>query len=178
MSDNWYSNLDSREKANALNALGRAQSLVADYVNITGDTMTGLLAGTTLAMTGNASLATADIPTITGAAISGSTIVMSGNASLATGNIPTLQGAAAGSNPLTIQRTVPGSISVAVLRISGNSTASQAVLGFYEKGFLSITSTVLTTVANTDYAIVVQVGTETRYLPLYKAAAIIGAAAY
>ena len=105
-------------------------------------------------------------------------LVTQSTASIDVAYIPTLQGGAAGSNPVTIQRTVPGSISVGVLRISGNSTASQAVLEFYQKGFLSITSTVLTTVANSDYAIVVQVGLETRYLPLWKAAAIIGAAAY
>ena len=105
-------------------------------------------------------------------------LVAQSTASIDLAYIPTLQGGAAGTSPLTVRRTVPGSISVGALRISGNSTASQAVLEFYEKGFLSITSTVLTTVANTDYAIVVQVGLETRYLPLFKAAAIIGAAAY
>lgn len=89
-----------------------------------------------------------------------------------------LTGAAAGSPVLTVRRTVPGNISVGVLRISGNSTASQAVLEFYEKGFVSITSVVLTTVANTDYAIRVQVGTETRYIVLFKDAGIIGAAGF
>lgn len=79
---------------------------------------------------------------------------------------------------LTIRRTLPGNISIGTLRISGNSTASGAVLDFVEKGFVSITSVVLTTVSNTDYAIRVQVGTETRWIPCFKDAAIIGAASF
>ena len=60
----------------------------------------------------------------------------------------------------------------------GNSVASGAIMEFRNKSFISITSTVLTTVANTDYAIPVQVGLETRYIPVFKAAAIIGGAAF
>ena len=178
MSDSFINNLDTREKQNLYDALGATQTATSNFVNAAGDDMTGLLNLTTVTASGQASISSANIPTITGAAVSGSTLAMTGVASISSANIPTLNGAAAGTNPLTIQRTVPGSISIAVLRLSGNSTASQAMFEFYEKGFISITSTVLTTVANTDYAIVVQVGTETRYLPLYKAGAIIGAAAY
>ena len=69
-------------------------------------------------------------------------------------------------------------MSIGVLQIVGNSVASGAVLELRNKGFASITSVVLTTVANTDYAIRVQVGTETRWIPLFKDAAIIGAAAF
>ena len=74
-------------------------------------------------------------------------------------------------------RTVVGNMSVGILKVVGNSTASGAMIEFSNKGFISITSVVLTTVANTDYAIPVQVGLETRYMPLFKAAAIIGAGA-
>ena len=71
-----------------------------------------------------------------------------------------------------------GNMSIGVLRVQGNSVASGSVLEFTNKGFASITSVVLTTVANTDYAIRVQVGLETRWIPLFKDAAIIGAAAF
>ena len=71
-----------------------------------------------------------------------------------------------------------GNMSIGVLRVQGNSVASGAVLEFTQKGFVSITSVILTTVANTDYAIRVQVGLETRWIPLFKDAAIFGAAAF
>ena len=77
-----------------------------------------------------------------------------------------------------VRRADVGNLSTGVLRIQGNSVASGAVIEFTNKAFISITSTVLTTVANTDYAIPVQVGLETRYLPLYKAAALVGGAAF
>jgi len=79
---------------------------------------------------------------------------------------------------LLVRRADVGAQSVGVLRLQGNSVASGAVLEFTNKSFISITSTVLTTVANTDYAIPVQVGLETRYIPVYKAAALIGGAAF
>ena len=69
-------------------------------------------------------------------------------------------------------------MSIGVLRIVGNSVASGAVLEFSQKGFASITSVILTTVANTDYAIRVQVGLETRWIPLFKDAALFGTAAF
>ena len=92
--------------------------------------------------------------------------------------VPTIESASTTAAALTVRKTVPGNMSIGTLRISGNSLASGAVLEFYEKGFASITSVVLTTVANTDYAIRVQVGTETRWIPLFKDAAIIGAATF
>src|SRR3990167_7820211 len=82
------------------------------------------------------------------------------------------------TRPAASVRQVVGNISIGVLRIHGNSVASGAVLEFATKGFASITSVVLTTVANTDYAIRVQVGNETRWIPCFKDAAIIGAAAF
>lgn len=75
-------------------------------------------------------------------------------------------------------QTVVGNMSIGVLKVVGNSVASGAALEFSNKAFASITSVVLTTVANTDYAIRVQVGLETRWIPLFKDAAIIGAAAF
>ena len=92
--------------------------------------------------------------------------------------VPTIESASTTAAALTVRKTVPGNMSIGTLRISGNSLASGAVLEFYEKGFASITSVVLTSVANTDYAIRVQVGTETRWIPLFKDAAIIGAATF
>lgn len=77
-----------------------------------------------------------------------------------------------------IRQSVVGNMSIGVLKIQGNSVASGAMIEFSQKGFASITSVVLTTVANTDYAIRVQVGLETRWIPLFKDAAIIGAAAF
>lgn len=82
-----------------------------------------------------------------------------------------------GSVPaLVIGKTALGVQSIAPLRLLGSSIASGALIEF-SGGFISATSVVLTTVSNTDYVIPVQVGLETRYLPLFKAAAIIGAAA-
>lgn len=77
-----------------------------------------------------------------------------------------------------VRRAEAGSQTVGVLRIQGQSIASGAAIEFTTKSFISITSTVLTTVANTDYAIPVQIGLETRYIPAFKAAALIGGAAF
>lgn len=92
-------------------------------------------------------------------------------------DIPILTRSNATSGVL-VRNTAVGNQSIGILKLQGNSVASGAVFEFANKAFLSITSTVLTTVANTDYAIAVQVGLETRYIPLFKAAAIIGAAAF
>ena len=173
MADNYLANLDTREKANLADALGAAQNATATFANTSGDTFTGIVNFTTLTSTGAASLANANIPTLTA-----TNIATSGTASIITANLPTVTGAVAGTAALTVRKTTPGNMSIGTLRISGSSAASQAVLEFYEKGFVSITSTVLTTVANTDYAIRVQVGDQTRWIPLYKDAAIIGAAAF
>ena len=75
-------------------------------------------------------------------------------------------------------QAVVGNMSIGILRIVGNSVASGAAFEFSNKAFASITSVVLTSVANTDYAIRVQVGNETRWIPLFKDAALIGAAAF
>lgn len=82
------------------------------------------------------------------------------------------------SEGLLIRRADVQSQTVGVLRIQGASRASGAAIEFTQKAFISITSTVLTSVANTDYAIPVQVGLETRYIPVFKAAALIGGAAF
>lgn len=92
-----------------------------------------------------------------------------------TGNIIENSSATAG---VLVRNNTVGNMSIGVLRVQGNSVASGAVLEFTTKGFASITSVVLTTVANTDYAIRVQVGLETRWIPLWKDAGIIGAAAF
>src|SRR3990167_11536558 len=104
-------------------------------------------------------------------------VVTTSTASIDKANVPQIDTSSA-TGGLLVTRTVVGNMSIGVLRLQGNSVASGAMLEFSNKGFISITSVVLTTVANTDYAIPVQVGLETRYLPLFKAAALIGGAAF
>ena len=105
-------------------------------------------------------------------------LVVASTASVDVLDVPILTRGAANSGVL-VRNTILGSASVGILRIQGTSMASGAVLEFTGKGaFASITSVVLTTVANTDYAIRVQVGLETRWIPLFKDAAIIGTAAF
>lgn len=114
--------------------------------------------------------------TSTGPGLYSEGLVAVSTASVDVVNTPRINSSVAAGG-LLVTRTVVGNLSIGVLRVQGNSVASGAMIEFSNKGFISITSTVLTTVANTDYAIPVQVGLETRYLPLFKAAAIIGAAA-
>lgn len=78
---------------------------------------------------------------------------------------------------LVVGKTANGSQTIAALKILGSSVASGALIEI-GGGFISLTSVVLTTVANTDYAIPVQIGLETRYIPVFKAAALIGGAAF
>ena len=89
--------------------------------------------------------------------------------------------AKAGAYALNIIPTGTGNASIAPVRLASMSHASAplfeiAAIG----GFVSCTSVVLTTVANTDYAIRVKVGGAggERWIPLFKDAAIIGAAAF
>jgi len=105
------------------------------------------------------------------------TLTLSNSSTGADLRVGTVEGESATSTVL-VRQPVVGNMSIGVLRIQGNSVASGAVLEFTTKAFASITSVVLTTVANTDYAIRVQVGLETRWIPLFKDAAIIGAAAF
>lgn len=78
---------------------------------------------------------------------------------------------------LVVARSGAGSATIAGFQIAGSSMASGALLGF-TGGFISVTSVILTTVAHIDYVIPVQVGLEVRYLPVFKAAGVIGAAAF
>lgn len=73
---------------------------------------------------------------------------------------------------LTIGRTAVGVMTVAPLQFLGTSVASGALMQF-DGGFISCLSVVLTTVANIDYVIPVQVGLETRYISLLKGAGIV-----
>ena len=122
-----------------------------------------------------ATLALRNVGTGPGLRVEG--LVGTSTASIDIVDVPILQRSNATGGVL-VRNLAVGNLSIGVLRIQGNSVASGAVLEFTTKGFASITSTVLTTVANTDYAIRVQVGTETRWIPLFKDAAIIGAAAF
>ena len=73
-----------------------------------------------------------------------------------------------------------GNLSIAPVRIV-SSGASFPALSVETGGFASITSVVLTTVANTDFAIRVKVGVGTadqfRWIPLFKDAGLVGTAA-
>ena len=79
-----------------------------------------------------------------------------------------------------IQQVQGGNLSIATMRIV-SSGASEPGISIESGAFASITSTVLTTVANTDFAIRVKIGTGTddqfRWIPVYKDAALVGAAA-
>lgn len=86
--------------------------------------------------------------------------------------------ASASNSAFAVTKSAVGSQTIGILKIIGASVASGAAIEFSNKSFISITSTVLTTVANTDYAIPVQVGLETRYIPVFKAAALVGGAAF
>ena len=74
-------------------------------------------------------------------------------------------------------RSVNGTASIAPVRFLGASAASGAILGF-QSGCISCTSIVLTSVANTDYVIPIEINGEARYIPVFKAAAVIGGAAF
>lgn len=118
------------------------------------------------------------VNTSTGPGLRAFGLVATSTASVDLLYVPTIQSGTTNSSALSVRKTVVGQLSVGTLRVSGNSLASGAVLEFYEKGFTSITSVVLTTVANTDYAIRVQVGVETRWIPCFKDAAMIGMATF
>jgi len=95
-----------------------------------------------------------------------------------TAGVVQFKSAAATTPALTVGRSVNGNLTSAALKILGSSIASGALMQF-DGGFISCTSIVLTTVANTDYAIPVTVGVgEIRYIPLFKAAGVIGAATF
>jgi uncharacterized membrane protein YjfL (UPF0719 family) len=87
-----------------------------------------------------------------------------------------LSGATIG-NAVVIGRSVNGCVSIAPLKFLGTSGASLALMQF-AGGFISLTSLVLTTVANFDYALPVVVGGEQRYIPLIKGAGLVGGAAF
>ena len=71
-----------------------------------------------------------------------------------------------------------GNVSLAPLTVTPSATASVPFLVVQTGGFASITSTVLTSVANTDYAIRVRVGADAyRWIPLFKDAALVGTSA-
>lgn len=78
---------------------------------------------------------------------------------------------------LIVGRTVAGASTIGALQFLGTSVASGAIMNF-AGGFISCTSVILTSVANFDYAIPVQVGVEMRYIPVVKGAGIIGGAAF
>ena len=78
---------------------------------------------------------------------------------------------------LTIGRTAVGVMTVAPLQFLGTSIASGALMQF-DGGFISCLSVVLTTVANIDYVVPVQVGLQTRYIPVLKAAGIVTPGAF
>jgi hypothetical protein len=89
----------------------------------------------------------------------------------------TVKNGAAANPVISIARNAAGSQTIGLMKLGGSSLASGALIEF-GGGFISCTSVVLTSVANADYCIPVQVGLETRYIPTFKAAAIVGGAAF
>lgn len=77
---------------------------------------------------------------------------------------------------LTISRTVASSPTVAPLVITNASAASAPVVEF--GSFVSITSVVLTSVANFDRAVRVKVGDTYRWIPLLLDAGLVGTGAF
>lgn len=78
---------------------------------------------------------------------------------------------------LQLVRSGTGNATIAPLHLTPAANASAAAVHLSVGGYASITSTVLTTVANTDYAIRVSIGGVFRWIPCFKDAGIIGAAA-
>jgi hypothetical protein len=76
-----------------------------------------------------------------------------------------------------VSRSAAGSQTIGILTLGGTSMASGAVMEF-KGGFISLTSVLLTSAAHIDYAIPVQVGLETRYIPVYKASGLVGGATF
>lgn len=84
-----------------------------------------------------------------------------------------------GSNTVpafTVGRTVAGNASQGAFKFLSVSNASGAVMSFAPGSFVSVTSVILTTVANIDYVIPVEMNGEARYIPVIKAAGINGVA--
>lgn len=78
---------------------------------------------------------------------------------------------------LIVGRTVNSSSTIAALRILGSSVASAALIEF-KGGFISCTSVILTSAANTDYVIPVSINGAVRYIPCFAGAAVQGGAAF
>lgn len=78
---------------------------------------------------------------------------------------------------LSVRRTTSNA-TVSPLEIVASANASAPVMAINTAGFVSCTSVVLTTVANTDYAIRVWINGQPRWIPVFKDAAIVGGAAY
>lgn len=70
-----------------------------------------------------------------------------------------------------------GTVTVSPLSLTPSALASAPALSVSTGGYASITSVVLTTVANTDYAIRVWVAGQPRWIPAFKDAALVGTAA-
>lgn len=89
----------------------------------------------------------------------------------------TLKSGVASQAALSVGRSVAGSQTVSALNIEGSSLASGALVNF-AGGFVSLTSVIFTSAAHFDYAIPVQVGLETRYIPVVKGTGLSGGAAF
>ena len=70
-----------------------------------------------------------------------------------------------------------GTVTVSPLALTPSALASAPAMSVTTGGYASITSIVLTTVANTDYAIRVWVAGQPRWIPAFKDAALVGTAA-
>jgi len=72
---------------------------------------------------------------------------------------------------------IAGTVTVSPLQLTPSALASAPAIKVATGGYASITSVVLTTVANTDYAIRVWVAGQPRWIPCFLDAALVGTAA-
>lgn len=90
-----------------------------------------------------------------------------------------IRSASAAGQALTVGRTVAASPTVAVMNFAHVSAASAPIFEFAAGGgFVSVTSVVLTTVANIKGAVRVKVGNVYYWIPLVLDAGLVGTGAF
>lgn len=78
---------------------------------------------------------------------------------------------------MSVGRTIAGTATEAAFQLLGSSIASGAAMGI-GGGFVSCTSVILTSAAQIDYVIPVELNGVPRYIPVLKAAGVVGGAAF
>lgn len=164
---------------NALKATG------GDFVNTTGDTMTGTLEGPGMVMTSLASIAQAQIATLNATSVNATNGALTGTASLATGNIPTLRGSTlaftgtaslAATNAITLNTTSAVSLAQVLGKVDHRGIIAGPLVDFYvsgasgtifkvnniERGYVSTNSC-----ATVSFALRVDIAGKIYYIPVY-----------